>query len=351
MSAWVLLAFVTTMVHGGPGREDATTSRSETNAEWQMIEPGGDTDCGLGDPYRFFYHEADPTKLLVWFQGGGACWEWVSCSGMFDTSVTRDELHGYGGIFDFDDARNPFADYSVLFVPYCTGDVHVGDTVATYGGADATVTHAGYRNVAAALGWLADRVEPSRLVVSGASAGSYGAVFWAPYLARAYPDAAFTLIGDSGVPLLPGYPDILARWGAAGSLARIRGAPLPLPASELTLERAFAAVTEASPDAAMAHVTSAEDRIQGAFYMIAGSFAWRDDTFALLDSLPQSHDRFRSFVVEGGDHGLLRTRAFYAYEADGVRLVDWVAQLIDENDALPASRRCAGCPVPATNGG
>jgi len=38
---------------------------------------------------------------------------------------------------------------------------------------------------------------------------------------------------------------------------------------------------------------------------------------------------FRSFVVEGADHGLLPTDAFYRYQADGVFLKDWVRRLID----------------------
>ena len=49
------------------------------------------------------------------------------------------------GIFDFDDAENPFAGYSFVYVPYCTGDVHLGDATHEYS-PDLTVEHGGWVN-------------------------------------------------------------------------------------------------------------------------------------------------------------------------------------------------------------
>ena len=42
--------------------------------EWETVVPGGDTICSDGSPYRFFVHRGDPGKLLIEFEGGGACW-------------------------------------------------------------------------------------------------------------------------------------------------------------------------------------------------------------------------------------------------------------------------------------
>ena len=43
------------------------------------------------------------------------------------------------------DPRNPFADYSAVYVPYCTGDVHIGSVTTEY--ADGlTIQHKGYAN-------------------------------------------------------------------------------------------------------------------------------------------------------------------------------------------------------------
>ena len=37
------------------------------------------------------------------------------------------------GLLDVADARNPLRDYSIVYVPYCTGDVHLGDSTTDYG--------------------------------------------------------------------------------------------------------------------------------------------------------------------------------------------------------------------------
>ncbi len=41
---------------------------------WNTFEPGGETTCSDGSPFRFFARPGDPEKLLVYFQGGGGCW-------------------------------------------------------------------------------------------------------------------------------------------------------------------------------------------------------------------------------------------------------------------------------------
>lgn len=314
---------------------------------WRLVEPAGETGCAFDTPFRFFFREgADPSRLLIYFQGGGACWESVSCSGMFDSGVSRDEVSEYGGIFDFDDPANPFRDYGVVFIPYCTGDVHVGDAVRAYGAAGeaSAVHHRGYRNVTAALEWAEERlVAPERVVVAGTSAGAYGALFYTPRVAAMFPSSHLVFIGDSGVPLLPGYPRILDAWGASRVLGELWGVGRALDAGDMTLENAHRHAAAAHPAPILVQITSDRDAIQSAFYMIAGSYEWREDTYRLLDDLERSLPRFRSFVVSGADHGLLPTDRFLRYEARGVRLSDWLRR-IEELD-LADSRRCAACGV------
>jgi hypothetical protein len=52
--------------------------------------------------------------------------------------------------------ENPFLDYNIVFVPYCTGDFHLGDRVVTWnvdGGGRATMRFKGAANARAALNW------------------------------------------------------------------------------------------------------------------------------------------------------------------------------------------------------
>lgn len=296
---------------------------------WRTIEPGGATGCAFDTPYRFFYREgSDPSRLLVYFEGGGACWDFVSCSGMFDTDVEDDEVADFRGIFDASNPANPFRTASVLFVPYCTGDVHVGDATGVYGEESwntRPVEHRGWVNAIAALDWAERNVTPpERIVVAGASAGSYGAVFHSPNVAARFPGSALVVIGDSGVPLLHDYPNILEGWGAGDRLRTLWRESADVP---VTLDGAYSQIARVRSGASIALVTSDHDAVQSAFYLVSGSPGWRDATFALLHRLETELPRFRAFVVDGTEHGLLRTDRFYTLEADGVALRDWVDDL------------------------
>ncbi|MCB1646626.1 MAG: hypothetical protein KDI36_14295, partial [Pseudomonadales bacterium] len=136
----------------------ASAAVTAATTDWQTIEPGGETVCAHGSPYRFFVREADPQKLLVFFQGGGACWSSQNCDLKnrpgFDPFATADDnpaTHA-AGIFDISNEHNPLQDYSMIFVAYCSGDVHLGNVSRDYpirdgaGGYDQSlhVEHRGY---------------------------------------------------------------------------------------------------------------------------------------------------------------------------------------------------------------
>jgi len=315
-------------------------------AEWTTIRPGGETGCGLGTPYHFYYRPGTTTsKLVVYFQGGGACWNWVSCSGMFDTSVAEDELGDFRGIFDFGNSANPFRDYGFVFVPYCTGDVHVGDTVMQYGAEARNTTpvhHRGYANASAVLDWIDSNLSGvDKVVVAGASAGSYGALFHAPRVARLFPSAQLIYLGDSGVPLLHEYPRILEQWGATGRILSewaAEGAPKGV---QVTLAEAHRQIMRKKDDALLAQITTDADAVQRAFYIISGSPNAREAALTLLRKVESDIPRFRAFVMDGESHGLMRVDDFYRYEEQGVRLRDWVAALVDGSP--PESTYCRGC--------
>ena len=65
------------------------------------------------------------------------------------------------GIFDFADARNPLADYSFVFAPYCTGDVHLGTAAHEYG-PELTVQHKGAINATDGARRRSPRSSPTR---------------------------------------------------------------------------------------------------------------------------------------------------------------------------------------------
>ncbi|MEZ5250734.1 MAG: pectin acetylesterase-family hydrolase [Ilumatobacteraceae bacterium] len=117
--------------------------------------------------------EADPERVLLFFQGGGACFSAETCA--FDADLPADHRRRRRpvratGVFGLDDERNPFRDHSV-FVPYCTGDVHLGDAPRP---TTATAWWCSCRepSTVAAVAELVDRFpDATEVVVAGESAG------------------------------------------------------------------------------------------------------------------------------------------------------------------------------------
>ena len=67
-------------------------------------------------------------------EGGDACFSAKTCApenDLYDTTISEGTT-GKGCIFDFTGERNPFADYTVVYGPYRTGDVHIGNTTTKY---------------------------------------------------------------------------------------------------------------------------------------------------------------------------------------------------------------------------
>ena len=106
-------------------------------AGWEKVVPGGDCECADGSEFAFWERRADPTKVVFYLDGGGACFDATTCvftglsaggeEATYDWSIYGEDPAQEGGIFDFDQADNPFADYSFIYVPLCTGDRHLGD--------------------------------------------------------------------------------------------------------------------------------------------------------------------------------------------------------------------------------
>lgn len=301
---------------------------------WNEIKPGGETTCANGDEYSFFVRPGDETKLMIHFQGGGACWNSANCGDgsfkLFDSEVTEDELAMYSfGIFDYENEENPVRDFTTVVVPYCTGDVHVGNATATYD--ELTIEHKGRVNVEAVLGWLYENYpDAEEVFVNGSSAGSYGSIFYAPSIFEHYPDARHTQLGDAGVGVIPSGWTGLESWGFFDTLDAYYPNLADISSLDFNLPLAYEDAGVRFPEANFAQYTTEADEVQILFYTVQGGLA-EDWAFLAQDSLIRlqtNMDNFSSFTAAGAVHVILPLPEFYTYETNGVRVVDWVAELL-----------------------
>ncbi len=172
--------------------------------------------CIAGTDFSVFTRAGHPTRLLIFEQGGGACWQdFYQCNIL---SEAQEPPTPRVGIWDFDSRDNPFRRYSIVYMPYCDGSVFSGDNDVV----DANFPfgpvrfHRGLRNQSAGMD-LARDVFPraKRITVAGSSAGGVGAAGFAPFLARfVYGNRVkLTVFNDAGpVTINPDVPgDIEAR--------------------------------------------------------------------------------------------------------------------------------------------
>ncbi len=327
--------------------------------------------------FYFFVQKGNPNKLLFGLDGGGACWDAATCIGspLIGSStytVALDEtpeiLANTGGFFDAGNTANPFHNYTKIFVPYCSADVHWGSRDTTYvldlaPGVQLTwlIHHRGMDNFLAVLDWLQKsggeqfQIDFSRardVTVSGASAGAYGANVAFAYVAELAPGARLNLISDAGIGVLtadfyktaifdPANPDS-ANWGVQGNLPSwvpgftgllAQGAANPIG----FVPAVFAALADYKPDAHLASLTTNLDLVQIFFYGLMKGVVPPDAATAAewyvamkgITLLTATVPNYRFFIDAGTFHTFIGDNpAVYDVRVLGISLADWVRAMI-----------------------
>jgi hypothetical protein len=184
-----------------------SAAQASSRRQWEKIPIPGAV-CGDGLPYSIFVSRGDPRKIAVELMGGGACWDFATCIGPTPTTWIHPipTVIESGGFVSTDPGESPVSDYTVVYLPYCTGDVHLGNHVAHYGPALGKVHHVGRANVERAINYVATRnvvdlAAASKIVLYGYSAGAIGtmgAIFHMATMDRyLHPGQEKTLIVDS----------------------------------------------------------------------------------------------------------------------------------------------------------
>jgi hypothetical protein len=328
---------------GGSPDGDASAAPDETGGRsvaWEKVVPGGDCECADGSEFAFWERRADPAKVVLFLDGGGACFDATTCafttgeSQEYDWNVRGDDPSQDGGIFDFGRADNPFLDHSFILVPSCTGDVHLGDVTREYA-PDLTVEHNGFVNGTAALDYLAEQYpDATQVVVVGKSDGSVAAPIYGGLAADRLPDAQVTVFAaQSGH--IPDDPDLNARilgeqWGAYDNMPDWE-VNEGLAARDWGVPRFWVQAGLHNPGIVLARFDYAYDRAAA-----EGAEEIGQDPADLLAAIDRNEAAIEaagvvqhSYTAPGDDHGILEWETFYAMEVGGVALVDWVEALID----------------------
>ena len=284
--------------------------------------------CFTGSEFRMATRDGSGESLMIFLQGGGACGP-ANCEAV--------ETAGMGGVPAFgvlspEDLANPAAQFDVGYLPYCDGSLWAGDrdTDSDGDGVD-DLLFRGLQNLSAALDVIASRYPaPSRILLTGNSAGGFGTHMALPLVRKLYPDVAIELINDSGVGIsTPGTQETLnAYWNAGAfypdSCDRCIGDD-----GHLTDYHAYQLAED--PDLRMGFMSTERDGV------IVERSSIDAPTFeaALLEAMAELReafpDRFRSFIAEGDGHTFILRD--FEREVGGTSVRAWITDMLEGGES------------------
>jgi hypothetical protein len=351
----LLMALLSLVIRAPAAAQTSLPKLSDLKVgQWNTISPAGETICARGTPYHFFVRptEKPSDNLAIFFQGGGACWSAQNCAPnfrfppdaknpIFVEAVSETDSDTFkAGIFDYASAENPFADFNAVVVSYCTADVHTGDTVANFkdqDNKDYTINFKGAVNARAVLEWTyANFDKPALVFLSGSSAGAYGAIYHAPSVMSRYQDAKVVQLGDAGIGVVTPAFDGFVTWGAVKNLPDFIPGFKAIEPKQITHNLLYNEAAKAFPNNTFAEYTTWTDTVQIGFSFLMGGGAkpeeaganWVVGMRSNLTGLQGSVPNFRGYTAWGNTHTILRSPDFYTYQVNGVRVRDWVADLV-----------------------
>ncbi len=336
------------------------------------FDPADGPMCMRGAEFRAAVRETESEDLLIFLQGGGACWsDFCLAVTTAPPGIARTDLLR-------NDPENPLAGWDVLYVPYCDGSLFAGERdVDEDGDGQADRFHRGLANLSAALSMGALRFpSPRRIVLAGSSGGGFGTIM-AAYLVRyIYPGVPIDVLNDAGLGI--------ARADDPAFVARIIdefGAREFIPddcedcIADGHITGLVRYLLDRDPQLRVAAISSWYDYVIAQVFLMTTPEAFRDSVDVETTALHDAHaDRYRRFLYDGEAHTALlgsvsgivgsdfgsvelppdaatllarvQLASMYDQSIDGVTLAAWIDAMLRDDGAWRDLVEAPGAPPP-----
>lgn len=285
------------------------------------------------------------SELMIYLGGGGACFDGLSClANPGNTDGQKGEQRH--GLFDRSRPENPVRDASFVYVPYCTGDLHLGgNPTGDLGGPQQFV---GYTNIATYL----ERIVPTfpnatQVLLTGTGPGGMGALGNLDQVQAAFGSVPVHVLDDSGPPLSSAYvaPCFQTKWrttwGLDATVLAACGADCSNP-DDYWLDLARHMISK-HPASHIGLVEATSDSVSNLFYGFGTngcapaaspggfpSLAAGDLAAGLLDLRAQTASlaNFTTYLPDATLQSWISGDNLYDASTGGVLLSTWVAALL-----------------------
>ena len=322
---------------------------STPTLKWTYVEVPG-TVCMSGDTAGFGVSlNPDSKNVMIYLEGGGACFNDLCDFSAFSIPF----IPPIDGIFNRDNPGNPVKDWSMIYVPYCTGDIHGGDKDTELGGK--TRYFHGYRNIGKYLQqWVPTFANAENVLLTGISAGGFGAGLNAAQVTEAFgPGPQMIVIDDSGPPLSK---DVIAPclqqtfrevWGLDQTVLAACGADCPDPNDFAS--GFLSHVLSTYPETRFGLFSNTADLVIRTFMGFGWGNGQHDNCGGTATNVPAQvyedgllalraahEDRAATYYVGqnhfgynfGLNHTVLRSPSFWTTNIDSIQVSDWVGHVI-----------------------
>ena len=289
-------------------------------------------------------------RVFIYLEGGGACFNATTCA-ISAASFGKAEFGawagtvGLTGIFDADIPANPVKDWSAIYVPYCNGDVHAGNaTHVSVPQGPSAQEFVGYENIAKDLGRIVPTFKDApQVLLTGISAGGFGAAFNYDRVAGAFCPTPVTLVDDSGPPMGDAFlaPCLQKQWKGLWNLA----GTLPAGCTSCNTANGGGIVNyvpylaKAWPNSYLGLISSTRDAVISTFYGFGTANCTQStplpgDVYAagledLRNNYMSSSGKWGTYFVESTTHTYLLGPGFYTTQVQGKLLTTWMRDLLD----------------------
>lgn len=367
---------------GQPLDPGGTPGAPKPPAGWVWYQIDG-AICRDGSPAGFYVRYTKSDKLLWYLEGGGACsspgfcdfnpanvneaiaGKGESCLGSAFGVTSKRQEPGTDGIFNTSNNANPVKDWNMIYVPYCTGDIHFGAKPnATIPGVRKPQQFVGYSNMLK----FTSRIVPTfkskvnQVILTGASAGGFGASLNYSMVQDAFGSVPVKVVDDSGPPFNDKYMPVCMqkRWREIWGL----NDALPPDCTECRQADGGGLVKMADfflrkhPNVAIGIVSSMRDEIIRNFYSMGDddcarmersapirnymggaclSYSGGDNYVMGLENLRGTYEpsgKFAGYVMEGSKHQHIWRERFFEPVSGGRTIAQWLTDFINNKNVV-----------------
>lgn len=284
-----------------------------------------DCRCLLGSEYLLMARKGvESTKTVFWMEGGGSCFPGhEECTTEANAGILKAQL-GLGS----PNPLNPVKDWNFIYVPYCDGSIHLGDSDADYDeNGETDHWHWGLKNTSAAVRLMKELFPESReILVAGCSAGGYGTLGTTPIVRLQFPQADLYVLNQSGLGLMN--PDLRSTYELAYRIWNIRRLfPPDCAGCTDQIIYMYPWLLARDPRLKVGVFSSYHDATFTANWDMSPE-AYESLLLQTTEDVRKDYsDVFQRFFIEGDAHCILN----YSYSVDGVSIWEWIGYMLSND--------------------